>query len=136
MHEHGKVLNDLHRWLRAEFSARGRFLLDEESGTIVGLPADTIAPLLTLTEEDDAILVHLGLGLVLAIPIDDPFEFEDIAVPLRALVEKGLLVSVPREAFGSPILRYTLHYDGGILSTKVPGREYVDIPIPGWNVSD
>ncbi|MFJ1458323.1 hypothetical protein [Nocardia sp. N2S4-5] len=134
--EHDEVLDRLYRWLRDEFSARGRFLFDEGSAAIVGLPKHPAAPLLSLTRDADGILVRLGLGLMLTIPIDDPFEFSDIVGPVRALIENGLVVSVSHNASGAPMLRYTLNYDGGMLSTKVPGREYIDIPVPGWIVVD
>lgn len=94
------------------------------------------APLLALTKDADGILVRLGLGLILAIPIDDPFDFSDIVGPVRALIERGIIVSVPHDASGSPIFRYTLNYDDGMLSTKVPEREYIDIPVPGWAVAN
>ncbi|WP_280381115.1 hypothetical protein [Nocardia wallacei] len=132
--ERDEVLNRLHRWLRAEFSARGTFIFEEGSAAIVGLPKHPASPLLSLTNGADGVLVQLGLGLTLTIPIDDPFDFNDIAGPVRALLENGLVVSVSHNASGSPLLRYTLNYDGGMLSTKVPGREYIDIPVPGWLV--
>jgi hypothetical protein len=132
--EHDEVLSHLHRWLCDEFSPRGRFLFDSDCGTIVGLPQDLNAPLLLLTKNADGILVQLGLGLMLTVPFDEPFDFNDIVLPIRALIERGIVVYAPCKPSGPPTLRYTLSYEGGILSTKVPEREYIEIPMPGWTV--
>lgn len=131
MDDFGRVMEDLHSWLSAEFGREGVFLLDKETKILAAIPRISGSPF-TLTRTEDGILVGLGLGVTLMIPRDDPFSMADIQAPLRSIITSGILLSVPIEPFGEPVIRYTIDYEYGALSSKVPGREYVEFPTQAW----
>lgn len=85
-----------------------------------------------LTKVDDGVRVDLGLNLSFIAPRDDPFDLSDICEILRSVIESGISLSVPIEPFGKPVIRYTLNFANGVLSSRVPGHEYVDFVIEGW----
>ncbi|WP_280235015.1 hypothetical protein [Nocardia cyriacigeorgica] len=133
MDEFDQVMDGLHSWLVDEFGKDGLFLVDKDVNVIVAVPRVMGSPF-TLTRTDDGIRVDLGLSVSLLIARDDPFSIADIQDPLSSIITTGVLLSVPVRPFGDPIIRYSIEYENGSLSSKVPGHEYVEFMINGWKL--
>ncbi|WP_067478095.1 hypothetical protein [Nocardia amamiensis] len=127
------VMPRLYSRLSNEYGTVGRFFFDSDSGTITAISRNGSGLSMILTDVGEGIRVDLGLGLTLVIPRDDPFELSDVLAPVGSLIENGITLHVPLEPGDDPVLRYTLEFPGGALSSRIPGREYTEFTVGGWS---
>ncbi|WP_330233293.1 hypothetical protein OHA40_13015 [Nocardia sp. NBC_00508] len=132
MNDFDHVMPDLYSWLSKEYGTVGHILFDAESDMITAIPRGGLGLSIALTKQDDGIRVDLGLNVSFMAPRDDPFELSDVLVIVKSLIESGISLSVPIDPFGEPVIRYTLKFPNGMLSSKVPGHDYVEFTVGGW----
>ncbi|MBF6464533.1 hypothetical protein IU427_04975 [Nocardia beijingensis] len=132
MDDFDHVMSDLYSWLSTEYGTVGHILFDAGSDIVTAIPRGGSGLSIALTEQEEGIRVDLGLNVSFLAPRDDPFELSDILVIVKSLIESGISISIPINPFGEPVIRYTLEFQNGVLSSKVPGHDYVEFTIGGW----
>ncbi|MFR9751850.1 hypothetical protein ACL02S_12540 [Nocardia sp. 004] len=133
MGDFARVMPRLYSRLSSEYGTIGRFFFDSDSGTITAISRSGYGLSMILTDVGEGIRIDLGLGLSLVIPHNEPFDLSDVSAPVSSLIENGITLHVPLEPAGDPVVRYTLEFPGGVMSSRIPGRAYTEFTVGGWS---